>query len=98
MRNKEVVKWGTLAEEGRCKGSSSTGMRPLCSWCLTEVVSTGGSISNMYGMVLARYRRNPNLKRMGIFGQKPLVVFTSDQVSLCYVYVIYGLKDHVLDS
>ncbi|XP_063880876.1 cysteine sulfinic acid decarboxylase-like isoform X2 [Scylla paramamosain] len=43
------------------------------------IFAPGGSISNMYGMVLARYRRHPNIKKTGIFDQKPLVVFTSDQ-------------------
>ncbi|KAK4315015.1 hypothetical protein Pmani_013739 [Petrolisthes manimaculis] len=39
----------------------------------------GGSISNMYGMVLARYHHRPLIKRTGIFTQNPLVAFTSDQ-------------------
>lgn len=43
------------------------------------IFAPGGSVSNMYGMILARYRRHPEVKRTGVFGQKPLVVFTSDQ-------------------
>lgn len=31
-------------------------------------------------MVLARYKAIPNVKNTGIFGQKPLVAFTSDEV------------------
>ncbi|KAK3872949.1 hypothetical protein Pcinc_022013 [Petrolisthes cinctipes] len=43
------------------------------------IFAPGGSISNMYGMVLARYLHQPDIKRKGIFAQKPLVAFTSDQ-------------------
>lgn len=32
-------------------------------------------------MVLARYKAVPNIKRTGIFGGKPLVAFTSEEVS-----------------
>ena len=40
----------------------------------------GGSMSNMYGMVMARYKDNPDIKRTGMCGQKPLVYFTSQDV------------------
>lgn len=43
------------------------------------IFSPGGSISNMYGMVLARFNKYPNVKCQGIFGMKPLIAFTSDQ-------------------
>ncbi|XP_055305528.1 cysteine sulfinic acid decarboxylase [Sitodiplosis mosellana] len=43
------------------------------------IFTPGGSISNMYGMVLARYKSVPNVKTAGCFGLKPLVAFTSDQ-------------------
>ncbi|XP_068205119.1 cysteine sulfinic acid decarboxylase-like [Palaemon carinicauda] len=43
------------------------------------IFAPGGSISNMYGMVLARYRNHPDVKCKGIFGRKPLITFTSDQ-------------------
>ncbi|XP_066940703.1 cysteine sulfinic acid decarboxylase-like isoform X1 [Macrobrachium rosenbergii] len=39
----------------------------------------GGSMSNMYGMQLARHQRYPQSKATGIFGMKPLIAFTSDQ-------------------
>ena len=41
--------------------------------------SPGGSLSNMYGMMLARHAKYPDLKSSGLFGQKPLVAFTSDE-------------------
>ncbi|XP_023340138.1 cysteine sulfinic acid decarboxylase isoform X1 [Eurytemora carolleeae] len=43
------------------------------------IFSPGGSISNMYGMVLARQNKYPDLKTTGLFGQKPLVAFTSEE-------------------
>ncbi|XP_068236417.1 cysteine sulfinic acid decarboxylase-like isoform X2 [Palaemon carinicauda] len=43
------------------------------------IFSPGGSMSNMYAMQLARYRLYPDSKVEGIFGNKPLTAFTSDQ-------------------
>lgn len=45
------------------------------------IFAPGGSIANMYGMVLARCRAVPDAKCTGLFGQSPLVAFTSDEVS-----------------
>ena len=39
----------------------------------------GGSIANMYAMVMARHRRFPDLKSAGIRGKPPMVVYTSDE-------------------
>lgn len=44
-------------------------------------VSVGGSMSNMYGMVLARYKAIPDSKVKGLSGLPPLVVFASEDVS-----------------
>ena len=33
----------------------------------------------MYGMMLARHAKYPDLKSSGLFGQKPLVAFTSEE-------------------
>ncbi|PSN40570.1 Cysteine sulfinic acid decarboxylase, partial [Blattella germanica] len=38
----------------------------------------GGSMSNMYGMVLARYKAVPDSKTKGLFGIPPLVAFASE--------------------
>jgi len=47
-------------------------------WDFTDGLTTpGGSISNMYGMTLAKHFKCPELKTSGLFGSKPLVVFTS---------------------
>ncbi|OAD51941.1 Glutamate decarboxylase 1 [Eufriesea mexicana] len=41
------------------------------------ILCPGGSISNMYGMVLARYKKIPDVKTKGLAGLAPLVCFTS---------------------
>ncbi|XP_042208142.1 cysteine sulfinic acid decarboxylase-like isoform X2 [Homarus americanus] len=43
------------------------------------IFSPGGSMSNMYGLVLARYRAHPEVKRRGNSSTRPLVILTSDQ-------------------
>lgn len=42
------------------------------------ILCPGGSISNMYGMVMARYKMVPEVKTKGIVGLPPLVCFTSE--------------------
>lgn len=42
------------------------------------ILCPGGSISNMYGMVLARYKMIPDVKKKGLAGLPPLVCFTSE--------------------
>ncbi|XP_012252740.2 cysteine sulfinic acid decarboxylase [Athalia rosae] len=37
----------------------------------------GGSIANMYGMVMARYKKLPDVKTKGLSGSPPLACFTS---------------------
>lgn len=43
------------------------------------IFTPGASISNMYGLCLARYKFWPDVKTKGIFGMKPLVLFTSEE-------------------
>jgi len=43
------------------------------------IFSPGGSLSNMYGMMLARHWKYPELKTKGLFGHSPLVAFTSEE-------------------
>ena len=45
------------------------------------IFSPGGSTSNMYGLNCAKYNMFPHLKESGFFGQKELVMFTSDMVN-----------------
>lgn len=62
------------------------------------IFSPGGSISNFYGMVLARYMKYPKIKETGLFGLPRLVAFTSDDVNymtyqqlgiIIYLIIIY---------
>ncbi|XP_068236419.1 acidic amino acid decarboxylase GADL1-like [Palaemon carinicauda] len=48
------------------------------------IFSAGGSLSNTYGMSLARYRHCPDVKSTGLFGRKKLVAFASDQ---CHYWI-----------
>ncbi|CAH1390546.1 unnamed protein product [Nezara viridula] len=41
------------------------------------IFTPGGSISNMYGLVLARYKKYPEIKEKGIAGMPPFVIYTS---------------------
>jgi hypothetical protein len=45
------------------------------------LVIAGGSISNMYAINAARHKKFPDIKRTGMCGMPPLVVFTSERVS-----------------
>ncbi|KAL7731648.1 hypothetical protein ACLKA6_000944 [Drosophila palustris] len=83
--------WLTEALNG---SSYTFEVAPVFSLIETEVISTvcrligynhgdgifapGGSSSNMYGLVLARYKHVPSVKRTGMFGMRPLVLFTSE--------------------
>ncbi|KZC11083.1 PREDICTED: cysteine sulfinic acid decarboxylase-like [Dufourea novaeangliae] len=42
------------------------------------MLSPGGSMSNMYGMVIARFKMFPEIKTKGLAGLPPLVCFTSE--------------------
>lgn len=42
--------------------------------------ATGGSISNMYAVNLARYQRYPDCKQRGLRALPPLALFTSKEV------------------
>lgn len=55
----------------------------------------GGSMSNMYGMIAARFKCMPNIKKTGNWNQKPLVAFTSEDVSLNEIKILFIIKIHV---
>lgn len=44
------------------------------------IFSPGGSISNMYGVILARYDKFPNVKEDGMASLPRLALFTSEDV------------------
>ena len=43
------------------------------------IFNPGGSMSNFYGMLLARHHLYPELKTRGLFGPPPLVALTSEE-------------------
>lgn len=46
----------------------------------------GGSISNMYALISARFKYDPELKQKGLFGlSDPLVVFTSEESHYSFI-------------
>lgn len=58
-------------------------LKKVCEMCGYEngdgIFAPGASMSNMYGLCLARYKFCPDVKTKGIFGMKPLVLFTSEE-------------------
>jgi len=57
-------------------------IKQLFGWKSNEgdgIFNPGGSMSNFYGMMLARHHLFPELKSKGMFGHKPLVAFTSEE-------------------
>jgi len=61
-----------------CEDQVLRKVRGIIGWKEGDgIFSAGGSMSNQYALALARYRRYPDLKKTGMFGRKPLVVFTS---------------------
>lgn len=56
-------------------------LRELIGWSSGDgIFSPGGSISNMYGLLAARFHKFPETKTMGIVGLPPMVLFGSEQV------------------
>jgi len=57
-------------------------IRKLFGWDPEEgdgIFNPGGSMSNFYGMMLARHHLFPQLKSKGLSGHPPLVAFTSEE-------------------
>ncbi|XP_072510894.1 cysteine sulfinic acid decarboxylase isoform X1 [Notamacropus eugenii] len=55
-------------------------LRALVGWSSGDgVFCPGGSISNMYALNLARYRRYPDCKQRGLRALPPLAIFTSQE-------------------
>lgn len=42
----------------------------------------GGTISNIYALMLARHRKFPKIKEEGMYGGQKMVVYTSAQVRI----------------
>lgn len=59
-------------------------MPPVCipsQLFLSVTLSTGGAISNMYSVMIARYKFFPEVKTKGMAAAPRLVLFTSEHVS-----------------
>ena len=53
--------------------------KDILSWDNVEgIFAPGGSISNLYGLLVARHYHNPDFKKKGLYGSKPLAIFTSE--------------------
>lgn len=54
------------------------------------IFSPGGSISILYGLVAARYKKFPDIKAKGMRNLPEMVIFTSEDVSLCLVFGVFN--------
>ena len=45
-------------------------------------VSAGGAISNLYAVAVARHKYCPEIKTKGMSGQRRMIIFTSEHVSV----------------
>ena len=62
-------------------------MCELIGWsCGNGIFSPGGSLSNMYGLMCARYHRFPETKKKGCRHLSQLIIFASSEVH--YVTII----------
>jgi glutamate/tyrosine decarboxylase-like PLP-dependent enzyme len=60
----------------------------LCGWKegdIDGIFAPGGSMANIYGMILARHRKFPSLKKKGIRDLGELVIFCSEDSHYSYV-------------
>lgn len=57
-------------------------LRKFVGWIEGDgIFAPGGSMSNMYGIVLARYHNFPEIKTKGLASVGQLVAFTSQEVT-----------------
>ncbi len=56
-------------------------IRELVGWEEGDgIFAPGGSISNLYGLLLARFNRFPESRTKGVFGLPKMALFCSEQV------------------
>ncbi|KAF0297369.1 Cysteine sulfinic acid decarboxylase [Amphibalanus amphitrite] len=61
-----------------CEAELLAKVRRIIGWSSGDgIFAAGGSMSNQYALAMARYNRHPEVKTQGMFGAKPMVVFTS---------------------
>uniref|UniRef100_A0A669D4U8 Glutamate decarboxylase 2 n=1 Tax=Oreochromis niloticus TaxID=8128 RepID=A0A669D4U8_ORENI len=64
-------------------------MREIIGWTDGRgdgIFSPGGAISNMYAMLLARFKMFPEVKEKGMSSVPRLVAFTSEHVGILHIY------------
>ena len=63
------------------EGEVLSKMRELIGWQSGDgIFAPGGSISNLYGLLLARFQRFPEAKSKGILNLPQMAIFCSEQV------------------
>lgn len=63
------------------EGEVLSKMRELIGWQSGDgIFAPGGSISNLYGLLLARFKRFPGTKTKGITNLPQMALFCSEQV------------------
>ena len=61
-----------------CEAEILAKVRRMIGWSAGDgIFSAGGSMSNQYALAMARYNKHPEVKTQGLFGAKPMVIFTS---------------------
>ncbi len=65
------------------EGQVFTQIRELVGWDVGDgLFSPGGSISNLYALLLARFKQFPESRNAGSYGLPKMVLFCSEQVSV----------------
>lgn len=67
---------------------------------ILNIAFSGGSMSNIYAMNVARYYKHPEVKTKGLCGlQKQLSMFTSEKVNFCFMFcvLIFG-QNHICEE
>eukprot|EP00057_Strongylocentrotus_purpuratus_P033333 XP_791030.3 PREDICTED: cysteine sulfinic acid decarboxylase [Strongylocentrotus purpuratus] len=61
-------------------------IRDLCGFESGDgILTPGGTLANLFAVNLARYRINPDFRKQGIYGSKPMKIFVSDQSHYSFV-------------
>ena len=72
-------------------------MRGLIGWQSGDgIFAPGGSISNLYGLLLARFIKFPNVKDEGVRNLPQMVLFCSEQVIIMLYYA--GFHSEILSA
>jgi len=59
---------------------------------MSVLAVTGGAIANLYAVLVARHNFLPEVKKKGLTGLPPLVVFQSDRVRFLFILTMSTLS------